>query len=72
MFGSGKAANEAIRSLHKQPVFNSWEITVEHAKRRMLPDDPRIKKSIYARNMLLLRRGGSYGYEERNPREGFR
>jgi hypothetical protein len=42
MYGSGKSANEAIRNMHKQQVFNHWQITVEHAKRRMLPDDPRI------------------------------
>ena len=56
MFASGQAANEAIKCMHKKPVFNSWEITVEHAKRRMLPDDPRIQKSIQARIALLKKR----------------
>lgn len=49
MFANGKAANEAIKVMNKQQVFNEWSITVEHAKRRMLPNDPRIQKSIQAR-----------------------
>jgi hypothetical protein len=56
MFTTGQAANEAIKQMHKKAVFNTWEITVEHAKRRMLPDDPRIQKSIQARANLMKKR----------------
>lgn len=49
MFESGKGANEAIETMNKRPVFNEWLISVEHAKLRMLPDDPRIQQAIRTR-----------------------